>query len=97
MEEVQTPRPPKKLRLEPAVAIWAPKKPEVYLKVKRNYSFHIWMASLMEILVSEMVRRWEAEERTAVALERLMRWIEVTDLESDGEVSEKSEFREVEE
>ena len=68
-KEVQTPRPPKKLRLEPAVAIWVPKKPEVYLKVKRNYSFHIWIAGLMETLVSEMVRRWEAEERTVVALE----------------------------
>ena len=55
------------------------------------------MASLMETLVLEMVRRQEAEERMAVALERLMRWIEVTDLESDGEVSEKSEFREGEE
>ena len=73
--------------------IWAPKKPEVYLKVKQNYSFHVWMASLMETLISEMVRRREVEERTAAALERLMRWIKVT----DGEVLEKSEFGEGEE
>ena len=38
MEEAQTPRPLKKQRLELAAVIWAPKKPEVYLKVKRNYS-----------------------------------------------------------
>ena len=91
-EEQQTLRPPKKPRSEPAV-IWAPKKPEVYLKVKQNYSFHVWMASLMETLISEMVRRQEVEERTAAALERLMRWIKVT----DGEVLEKSEFGEGEE
>ena len=72
-EEVQTPRPPKKLRSETMPVIWALKKPEVYLKVKRNYSFHIQMVSLMETLMSEMVRRWEVEERTAAALERLMR------------------------
>ena len=47
--------------------------------------------------MSEMVRRREAEERTAAALERLMQWIEVMDLELDGEFSEKSEFREGEE
>ena len=41
MEEVQTPRPPKKLRSELAVVVQAPKKPEVYLKVKRNYSFQV--------------------------------------------------------
>ena len=84
--EVQTPRPLKKSRLELAVVIQAPKKPEVYLKVKRNYSFYVWM-----------VRRQEVEERTAEALERLMRWIEVMDSESDGEESERSEFREREE
>ena len=55
------------------------------------------MASLMETLVSEMVRRQEAEERTAAALERLMRWIEVIDLELDREELEKSEVREREE
>ena len=33
----------------------------------------------------------------AAALERLMRWIEVTDSESDREESEKSEFGEGEE
>ena len=47
--------------------------------------------------MSEMVRRWEAEERMVAAMERLMRWIEVTDSELDGEVLEKSEFREGEE
>ena len=97
MEEVQTLRPPKKPRSELVVAIWAPKKPEVYLKVKWNYSFHVWMVSLVETLVSEMVRRWEVEERTVVGLERLMQWIEVMDSESDGEESEKSEVREGEE
>ena len=57
MEEVQTLRPLKKLRLEPVVVIQAPKKPKVYLKVKWNYLFCVWMVSLMESLVSEMVRR----------------------------------------
>ena len=95
--EVQTPRPLKKSRLELAVVIQAPKKPKVYLKVKCNYSFHVWMVSLVETLVLEMVRRQEVEERTAEALERLMRWIEVMDSESDGEESERSEFREREE
>ena len=37
------------------------------------------------------------EERTVVALERLMRWIEVMDSESDGEELEKSEDGEGEE
>ena len=69
----------------------------MYLKVKCNYLFCVWMASLMETLVSEMVRRWEVEERMAVALERLMRWIEVMDSESDREESEKLEVREGEE
>ena len=76
MEEVQTP--------------WPPKKPEVYLKVKRNYSFQVQMASLIETLISEMVKRREAEERTAAALERLMKWVEEMELESDGEESEMS-------
>ena len=97
MEELQILRPPKKLRSEPATVVQALKKPEVYLKVKWNYSFCIQMVSLMENLVSEMVRRWEVEERTVAALERLMRWIEVTDSESDREESEKSEFGEGEE
>ena len=35
-----------------------------------------------------------SQERAMAALERLMRWIEVTDLELDGEESEKSEVRE---
>ena len=72
MEELQTLRPPKKPRLEPVAVVQAPKKPEVDLKVKQNYPFHVWMASLMENLVSEMVRKWEVEERTAAALERLI-------------------------
>ena len=55
-EEVQTPRLPKKPRSEPAVVIQAPKKPEVYLKVKRNYLFWVQMASLVKTLVSEMVK-----------------------------------------
>ena len=93
-EELQTPRPPKKPRSELVAVIQALKKPEVYLKVKHNYSFHVQMVSFMETLVSEMVRRWEAEERTVAALERLMWWIEVTDSELDGEESEKSEVRE---
>ena len=76
-EEAQTPRPPKKLRSEPAAVIQAPKKPEVYLKVKQNYSFHVRMASLIETLASEMVKRREAEERTAAVLERLMKWVDV--------------------
>ena len=75
MEEAQTPRPRKKPRSEPAVVIWAPKKPEVYLKVKWNYLFCVQMAGLIETLVSEMVKRREAEERTAVVLERLMKWV----------------------
>ena len=93
-EEVQTPRPLKKLRLEPAVVVQAPKKPEVYLKVKRNYSFQVRMASLIKTLISEMVKRREAEERKAAALKRLMKWVEEMESESDGEESEKSGFRE---
>ena len=84
-EEAQTLRPLKKLRSEPAMVVWAPKKPEVYLKVKHNYSFCIWMVSLIETLVSEMVKWREAEERMAAALERLMKWVEE---------SEKLGFRE---
>ena len=41
-----------------------------------------------------MVKWREAEERTAAALERLMKWVEETESESDGEESEKSGFRE---
>ena len=93
-EEVQTPRPVKKLRSEPVAVVQAPKKPEVYLKVKRNYSFQVQMVGLIETLVSEMVKRREAEERMAAALERLMKWVEETELELDGEESEKSGFGE---
>ena len=96
-EEVQTLRPPKKLRSEPAAVIQTLKKPEVYLKVKCNYLFHVQMASLIETLVSEMVKQREAEERTAVELERLMKWVEETESESDGEELEKSEVGEREE
>ena len=97
MEEIQALRPLKKPRSELAVVVWALKKPKVYLKVKCNYSFCVQMASLIETLVSEMVKRREAEERMAVALERLMKWVQETDSESDGEESEKSEVREREE
>ena len=76
--------------------IRAPKKREVYLKVKRNYSFHICMASLIKMLVSEMVKRREAKERMAVVLERLMKWVEESESESDGEESEKLGFGEEE-
>ena len=91
---MQIPRPAKKPRLEPVAVIWAPKKPEVYMRVKRNYLFQVRMVSLIETLVSEMVKRREAEERMAAALERLMKWIEETESESDGEELEKSGFRE---
>ena len=73
MVEVVTPRPLKKLRSEPAGMIWAPKKPEVYLHVKWNYSFQVQMVRLIETLISEMVKRREAEERVVAALERLMK------------------------
>ena len=96
-EEIQALRPPKKPRSEPVVVVQAPKKPEVYLKVKCNYSFRVWMASLIETLVLEMVKQREAEERMAVALERLMKWVEESELESDGEESEKLEIGEREE
>ena len=46
------------------------------------------MASLIETLISEMVKQREAEERTVVALERLMKWVEEMELELDGEESE---------
>ena len=61
------------------------KKPKVYLRVKRNYSFRVRMASLIETLVSEMVKRREAEERMAAALERLMKWVEETEKLGFGE------------
>ena len=80
MEEAQTPRPLK--------------KPEVYLKVKRNYLFHIQMASLIKTLVLEMVKQREAEERMAAALEKLMKWVKETKSELDREESEKSGFGE---
>ena len=74
--------------------VQAPKKPKVYMRVKRNYLFWVRMASLIKTLVSEMVKQREAEERTAAALERLMKWVEEMESESDGEESEKSGFRE---
>ena len=67
------------------------------MKVKRNYSFRIHMARLIETLFSEMVKRQEAEERTAVALERLMKWVEEMELELDREELEKLEFGDGEE
>ena len=93
-KEAQTLRPPKKQRMELAAVIWVPKKPEVYLKVKQNYLFHVQVVSLIETLVSEMVKRREAKERTAAALERLMKWAEETESESDGEESEQLGFGE---
>ena len=55
------------------------------------------MAGLIETLVSEMVKWREAEERTVAALERLMMWVEETEMETDGEELEKLEFGEGEE
>ena len=55
------------------------------------------MARLIETLILEMVKWWEAKERTAAVLERLMKWVEEMELELDGEESEKSEFGEGEE
>ena len=52
------------------------------------------MAGLIKTLVLEMVKRREAEERMAAALERLMKWVKEMGLESDGEESEKSGFGE---
>ena len=89
-EEAQTLRPVKKLRSEPVAVVQAPKKPEVYLRVKRNYSFWVRMVGLIDTLVSEMVKQREAEERTAAALERLMKWVEETESELDREELEKS-------
>ena len=94
MEETQTPRPAKKPRSEPVAVVQALKKPEVYMRVKKNYSFRVQMASLIKTLVSEMVKWREAKERTAAALERLMKWVEEMELESDREESEKSGFGE---
>ena len=42
----------------------------------------------METLVLEMMKRREAEEKM------VMKWIEVMDMESEGEELEKSGFRE---
>ena len=55
------------------------------------------MAGLIETLISEIVKQREAKERTAAALERLMKWVEETESESDGEELEKLEFGEGEE
>ena len=93
-EEMQTPRPAKRPRSEPVAVIRVLKKPEVYMRVKRNYLFQVRMVSLIETLILEMVKRREAKERTAAALERLMKWVEETESESDGEESEKSGFGE---
>ena len=42
------------------------------------------MASLIETLISEMVKWREAKERMAAALERLMKWVEETESEKSG-------------
>ena len=52
------------------------------------------MVSLIETLISEMVKWREVEERMAAALERLMKWVEETESESGREESEKSGFGE---
>ena len=52
------------------------------------------MASLIETLISEMVKWREAEERMAAALERLMKWVKEMESESDGEELEKLGFGE---
>ena len=80
-EETHTLRPLKKLRSEQVGMIRAPKKLEVYLWVKRNYSFWVQMVGLIETLVSEMVKWREAEKRVAAALEWLMRWVEEMEME----------------
>ena len=82
-------RPLKRLRSEHAVVIRAPKKPELYLRVKQNYSFRVCMVGLIEMLVSEMAKWREAKEKTAAVLEWLMKWVEETETESDGEELEK--------
>ena len=51
----------------------------------------VQMVRLIKTLVSEMVKRREAEERTVAALERLMKWVEEMEAKLDGEESEKSE------
>ena len=54
------------------------------------------MARLIKTLVLEMVKLREAKERMVVVLERLMEWVEATEMELDREL-EKSEVREKEE
>ena len=46
------------------------------------------------MLVSEMVKRREAEERLVAALERLMKWVKEMEMEMDGEELEKLEVGE---
>ena len=58
--------------------------------------FRICMARLIKTLVLEMVKLREAKERMVVVLERLMEWVEATEMELDREL-EKSEVREKEE
>ena len=95
-ELTNTPRPLTRPRSEHAGVIRAPKKLEVYLRVKWNYSFHVCMVGLIEMLVSEMVKWREAEKRMAAALERLMKWVEEMEMDLDGEELEKSEVGEKE-
>ena len=49
-------RPLKRLRSEHTGVIRAPKKLEVYLRVKKNYSFCVSMVGLIETLILEMVK-----------------------------------------
>ena len=49
------------------------------------------MVGLVKTLVLEIVKRREAEERMAAALERLMKWIKEMNTELDREGSEDAE------
>ena len=86
-----TPRLVKKLKSNLSPIVHAPWKLEVYLHIKCNYLFWVQMAGLLDTLVLEMVKRREAKERMVAAKERLMKWIEVMDMESDREDSEDLE------
>ena len=88
-------RPLKRPKSKPEVLIWRPQKLERYQKAKKGYSFWVRMAGLVDMLVEEMVKRREAEERTAAALERLLKWIEEMDLESEVREDKDTEGLEV--
>ena len=76
----------------------AQKKVEAKAKeAQRKAEEEEWAQKEAERVWVEDERRKKVEVRMAAALERLMRWIEVTNLELDGEESEKSEVGEREE